>query len=149
LVVQIEAGKPWTGHLEVANVLQRLSGEVRVCDPYYGTKSLGRLHELAHCTLVRFLTKNPDGKEKSFLPSRIADFVKEYPQFELREYGGNDLHDRFIVTSDEFILLGHGLKDIGNKESFVVRLNRKHAGDLIDSLHNSFDAKWTTATPLH
>lgn len=147
-VVQIEAGKPRTAHLEVAKLLQTLAGEIRICDPYYGQGSLLRLDQLTSATAVKFLTQKPDGKEKSFLPKAIEDFVTERPHFEFREHAGNEIHDRYMVTEDELIILGHGLKDIGNKESFVVRLDRSTVGDLIDTLRESFDQKWLAARPI-
>jgi hypothetical protein len=52
------------------------------------------------------------------------------------------------LSGDEMIFLGHGLKDIGNKESFSVRLPRKVAGDAMDRARESFDAKWPGASAL-
>jgi hypothetical protein len=147
-VVQIEAGKPWTAHIEATKVLQTLSGDVRICDPYYGQGSLMRIAELTSATSVKLLTKTADSKERAYLPKAIQDFVREHTAVELREYSGNDIHDRYIVTNDDFVILGHGLKDIGNKESFVVRLPRKLVGDTIDTLRASFDQKWQTARRL-
>jgi hypothetical protein len=43
--------------------------------------------------------------------------------------------------------VGHGLKDIGGKESFVVRLDRGLVPDLLDTLLSSFDAKWPNGVP--
>jgi hypothetical protein len=103
---------------------------------------------LSKANSVRFLTQKPDGKEASLLPRAITEFLTEHKQFEFHRYAGTELHDRFVVTSDELILLGHGLKDIGGKESFVVRLDRQFAGDVIDNVHASFDTKWASATPL-
>jgi hypothetical protein len=147
-VVQIAAGKPWTGHVEAARILQSLAGEVRICDPYYGQGSLMRLAELTSATAVQFLTQRPDNKEKSFLPKAIRDFVTEHPHIELREHVVNDIHDRYIVTADELVILGHGLKDIGSKESFVVRLHRDLIPDTLDERLVSFDQKWQAARPL-
>ncbi len=147
-IIQIEAGKPRTAHLEIAKLFNSLKGEVRVCDPYYGTGSLLRLDDLKSCQSVRFLTHTPDNKEKSFIARAIQEFVTEHPHVTFRKHTGNDLHDRFVVTTDELILLGHGLKDIGNKESFVVRLDRNYAGDMIDTITSSFDQKWQNSQPL-
>jgi|GEM_PF-1769891 len=147
-IVSIEAGKPRTGHLEVAKLLQELSDEVRICDPYYGKGSLLRLDELTKAKSVQFLTQKADSREQAVLPRAIQEFVKERSHFEFRKYEGNDMHDRFIVTEDSLILLGHGLKDIGNKDSFVVKFDRDLAGDVIDSVRASFDQKWQSSSSL-
>jgi hypothetical protein len=147
-VIKIEAGKPVSAQLAVAKLFEPLKGEIRICDPYYGTGSLLRIRELSNATSVRFLTQKPDSKEISLLPKAIKEFVTEHKQFDFRKYAGNDLHDRFVVTADELILIGHGIKDIGSKESFVVRLDRVLAGDVIDTVQQSFDIKWANAAPL-
>jgi hypothetical protein len=134
--------------LELAKLFQSLTGEVRICDPYYGTGSLLRLDELKAAKSVLFLTQKPDSKDKPHLPRAIKEFITERPNFEFRQHNGSDLHDRYIVTEDELILLGHGIKDIGGKESFVVRLGREIAGDVIDSTRSSFDQKWVKGKPL-
>lgn len=148
-MVYIEAGKPRTAHLEIVPILSSLTGDIRICDPYYGTGSLLRLDAIASKP-VRFLTHTPDSKEQSTgqLPRALSEFVRQYPNVEFRQYSANNLHDRFVVCNDELILLGHGLKDIGNKDSFVVRLNRGVAADIIDQVIRSFDNKWATATKL-
>ena len=58
------------------------------------------------------------------------------------------MHDRYVLTDDMLILVGHGLKDIGGKESFVIRLDGEVARDLIATLAPSFDAKWASASPI-
>ena len=148
-VVYIEAGKPRTAHLEIATILSSLTGDTRICDPYYGAGSLLRLDQIVQKS-IRFLTHTPDSKEQSAgtLPRALAEYTRQYPGVEFRRYPTNDLHDRFIVCHSELILLGHGLRDIGGKDSFVDRLNRSLAGDMIDQIIGSFDSKWATAEKL-
>jgi len=147
-VVFVEAGKPRTVHLQLEEILKKLSGQIRICDPYYGTGSLHRLDLLTNCEAILFLTQHPDTKEKAFLDKALAEFVQEHPAVEFRLHSGKELHDRFILTGDELILLGHGLKDIGKKESFVIRLNRDLVGSIIDDVRESFDKKWQSAEKL-
>jgi hypothetical protein len=147
-VVHIEAGKPRTAHLEIVDILSTLSGEIRICDPYYGKGTLIRLDELTQCSKVNLLTKKPDSKDKIHLPQLINDFTTEHSQFEFRKNVGNDLHDRFVLTNDELILLGQGLKDVGGKQSFVVRISHDAVSEILDGVRKSFDAKWQNAKPL-
>lgn len=147
-VLQIQSGKPRSAHLEVARLLQSLQDDVRICDPYFGMGSLLRLDELKEAKSIRFLTQKLENKEQVLMPKAVAEFVRERPRFEFRKHAGNDLHDRFVVTEKELILLGHGLKDIGNKESFVVKLDRTYAGDVIDNICAAFDSKWKQAQPV-
>jgi hypothetical protein len=148
MMVFVEAGKPRTAHLELSELFGQLRGVIRICDPYYGTGSLLRLDLLTHCDSIRFLTKTPDSKEKSFINKTIAEFVTQYPQFEFKTNLGGDLHDRLVLTERELIILGHGMKDIGGKDSFIIKLNRELAGDIIDQIQESFEQKWSNAGPI-
>lgn len=148
-VIYVAAGTPRTAHTELKVLFGQLNGGVRICDPYYGTGSLVRLDLLTHCSSIRFLTKKPDSGEKTIIGKAIKEFVTQYPQFEFRTHLGADLHDRFVLTESELIILGHGLKDIGGKDSFIIKLNRDLAGDIIDHVRESFDQKWLKAKPLH
>ena len=103
---------------------------------------------LTHYSSIRFLTKKPDKEEKTFIGRQLRDFTSEHPHVEVRKAQGKDLHDRFILTSDELILLGHGLKDVGGKDSFIIRLGRHLTGDVITTVLQAFDKKWKAATPF-
>jgi hypothetical protein len=148
LVVYLTAGKPHTAQEELGTVIGTLRGQIRICDPYYGTGTLARLTLLKECQRVLFLTRTPDSKEQSFLSRSLTEFKTEYLNVEFRRYRQNDLHDRFIITDDEMIFLGHGLKDIGGKDSFIVRIPVDLAKDTLDSVRASFDRKWDDAEAL-
>jgi hypothetical protein len=145
LVMFVEAGKPRTAHLHLEKIVESLSGEIRICDPYYGIKSLYRLDSLKHCKPIKFLTQRPDANETQTLSAALQIWKQEHGDVEFRRETGRELHDRFLLSADELILLGHGLKDIGNKDSFIVRIGRELAGDLIDTVRDSFDMKWAQA----
>ncbi len=146
LVFFVEAGTPRTAYLRLHGVFRQLSGEICICDPYYGMRSLLQLDSLQHCSPIRFLTKDPGGNEKPTLSKALQDWKRQHGGIEFRRHVGGDLHDRFVLAHDELILLGHGLKDVGSKDSFIVRLAGELAADLIKDVRNSFDAKWKSAT---
>ncbi len=148
LVSMVEAGKPRTAHIQLEKLFSEVTGIVRVCDPYYGTGSLLRLDLLTKCSEVRFLTRTPDSGEKLILPKAIAEFKKEHANTHFRCSASADFHDRYVLSDKEIILLGHGLKDLGNKESFVVKLPDTLAHDVIAAARQSFDNKWHVATAL-
>jgi hypothetical protein len=148
MVLFIQAGTPRTAYLDLGDILRGLNCEVSICDPYYGIGSLLRIDLLVHCKKVRFLTRQADSKDGSIIDRALKEFVSEHPNVEFRKLGSTDIHDRYILADDEIILLGHGLKDIGTKESFVIRLTREMCADLIDTVKESFEAKWATATSM-
>jgi len=148
MVSYIEAGTPRTGRRTLADLLRGASGIVRVCDPFYGIKSLDSLELIPEACEVRFLTARPSDDQAKFTRA-ATDFARERPTTAMRIYpASQELHDRYILTDQSLLILGHGIKDIGARESFVVSVPRQYAGDLLDSLTASFDQRWAAATPL-
>ena len=86
--------------------------------------------------------------ERAILPRVISEFKKEHPHIHFRCHEAGNFHDRFVLSDSEIILIGHGLKDLGNKESFVIRLTDSIAHDVIMSARESFEQKWPSATLL-
>ncbi len=147
-VWHVEAGGPYTTRQKLDDLFATLTGDVCACDPYYGTRTLASLAAFTSCSSLRFLTKYPDSKEQSFLPTSLKDFRNEHPQVEIHECSDKDIHDRYVLTDSELIIVGHGLKDIGTKESFVIVLKEDISGDLITTLKDSFEGRWKNSTPL-
>lgn len=147
-VSYFSAGRDWEARRAIEEIFGGLSGVVRLCDPYYGEGSLATLSYLAGCSEVRFLTQRNSANDKVAFPVELAAFKRQHPTIELRCHSGSDLHDRFVLTDDAFILLGQGIKDPGRKDSFVVHLAADVAGDLIATQQGIFDARWAKANPL-
>ncbi|NOH02218.1 MAG: hypothetical protein HND47_09805 [Chloroflexi bacterium] len=147
-VSYVEGGKPRTARKLLADMLSSLSGEIKVCDPYYGLRTLDALEMIPVNCSVKFLTAQTTEKPIK-LSGAISDFKKEHPKTELRVFPDpKSLHDRYILSSDFLLILGHGIKDIGNKESFVVSISNDYAGDLLDSLEKTFEDRWAVSTIL-
>jgi len=145
----VEAGKPRTAHLLPKDIFQQVTGEVRIRDLYYGTGSLLRIDSLSHCSPIKFLTQTPDKREAQILPRAFQEWKGEHGNVEFRRHSGTDLHDRFVLADQLLILLGHGLKDPGDKkESFVILISPEFAADLMDRVRHSFDDKWRSALPI-
>lgn len=147
-IVRIEQNQPRTARLELAEIFKGLNTAVRICDPYYGIRTLDLLDNIPEKTKVQFLTSitNEDGRK---LQGALKDFKKERPNVEFIKVGKNaGLHDRFVVTKESLLILGHGLKDIGGKESFIIRLDKSLVPDLIKGTIKSFDEKWKTGSKI-
>lgn len=46
------------------------------------------------------------------------------------------------------MILGHGLRDIGYKESFVVFLERSLISTIIEEITTAFENRWKSATSV-
>lgn len=147
-VVRVEGGSHHTARQHLAELLAGLSGTARICDPYFGLRSLETIDHIPAKTGIRFLTAKTN---ESALKTRGAfhDFAKQRKNTEFRVLPPpHDLHDRYVLADEALLLVGHGLKDIGGKESFVIRVEQNFAPDLLDALRVSFDAKWAAGVAL-
>jgi hypothetical protein len=57
-------------------------------------------------------------------------------------------HDRFVLTDDDLILIGHGLKDLGARDSFLIRLPNEYVTGITEEITRAFDDQWSHATPI-
>ncbi len=147
-VVRVEGGRPHTARQHLGELLAALTGLVRITDPYFGSRTLETLDHISRKAQIRFLTSKTN---ESLLKVQGAfrEFAKERKNVEFRLLPPpHDLHDRYLLADNALLIIGHGLKDIGGKESFVIRLDRNVASDLLDELTQSFDNKWGGATLL-
>lgn len=147
-VIYIQDGQPRTARMRLAEILADLSGVIRICDPYYGLRSLDVLEMIPYTCETRFLTARTSEKIAK-LHRVISDFRKEHPHIEFRVYPRPaELHDRYLIEQSCVWFLGHGIKDIGNKESFIIRIDAQVVSDLIRTLKSSFDQRWSKAKPI-
>jgi hypothetical protein len=147
-VVYIQGGTPRTARKTLEMTLAGLKGETIVCDPYIGSKSLDSLEFLKGATTVRFLTMHLPTAEKDFA-HRLADFKKQFGNFEFRQVNGTHrIHDRFLMDGDSLYFIGHGLKDIGNAQSFMIRLDTSLVSDVCSQLKQNYMQQWGLAKPI-
>ena len=106
-IVRIEKDQPRTARMELKEACVVLDGEVRICDPKYGVRTLDVLDLIPVKCTIKFLSVNPtDNAQK--LAGAIQDFKKERPTAEFRAADKTaGVHDRFVVTDEGFIILGH------------------------------------------
>ena len=147
-ILHIDGTTPRQDRRALGDVLGSVKGTVRVCDPYYGVRSFDSLELMPKSAHIRFLTAKTN-ESAGKLAGTLKDFRKERPNVDLRlAKRPQDLHDRYVLTDANILIVGHGLKDIGSKESFVIALSRSLAGDLLAEVRRAFDKKWAEATPL-
>lgn len=141
----VDSGTPYTSRLLLEQVLRSLQGDVRICDPYLGLATFQTLRSLSGTANVRFLTGMPSGSNPR-LQQTVRDFQTEFAGTEVRMASSSSrIHDRFLMDNSTLCLLGHGLKDIGKKQSFIIRINRSEFADVVDALAIKFDQWWDEA----
>ena len=126
-VYYFEAEKRYHSKNTLANnILTELKGEIKIVDPYCSDRTLDILSK-AKVKNVKFLTRIEnlsENNKKRFLRD-LKDFKAEHANFEFKNYSNTDIHDRYIISPDVVVILGHSMKDLGAKESFAAVFDKK------------------------
>jgi hypothetical protein len=127
-------------------ILNSLTGSLRIVDPYCGERMLDILSDVKDRS-IKILTnlENIRERERSQFLREIRDFKTENANIEFRNYSERDIHDRYIMSEDSLVLIGHSLKDLGGKETFAVILNRNNYGEIYQSLSGNFNLRWESS----
>lgn len=132
----------------ISALVKKLKGkELKISDPYYGINTLNILEEIVRAgKKVKFLSNQTNENPLKF-NKELSYLRKHYPQkIEFKIYPKKELHDRYILAEDSFIVIGQGIKDLGNKESLVLVLDDRFGKDTRKELENAFWRRWQDNT---
>jgi hypothetical protein len=150
-VYYFEPEKKFSSKRRLVNeILKGLKGDLRIVDPYCGKRTLDILGNLQGRS-VHFLTRIENiknEKERKELLRDLNDFKSEYKTIEFRNHLDKDIHDRYIISEDSLVLLGHGLNDLGGKESFAIVLDKIESMNVVEAVEENFAIRWNKAIPL-
>lgn len=142
-VVYIEPGRPFSAKsILLREVLSKLKNRVWICDPYISKRLLHILHDLDKNVRIRIMTEHVH--ERTSFIGELSDFRKEHPDAEVRIAPPGELHDRYILSDTGMWLVGHSLKDLGLRKSFIVALG----DDIRASMELAFNSRWNSSTDL-
>ena len=74
---------------------------------------------------------------------RLVGAAKQKFRLEIRKATNTELHDRYIASKTEMVILGTSLNGFGKKQCFVI----KAGPGIKDAMTGEFDARWLLATP--
>jgi len=149
-VFYFEPDKQYTSkRLLSKNILDNLEGDLRIVDPYCGERTLDILNNVKN-RVIEFLTRveNLREKEKNRFLRELQDFKSENPNIEFRNYPHTDIHDRYIISSEFLVILGHSIKELGGKESFAIILNKDTNKNIVEALIENFNRRWKQSNIL-
>lgn len=146
-MVFIEKSTPHTARKKIEEIISQTKGEIKIVDRYYGQKSLDTIQKFGKTRTVKFLTADSGiGENEQKFSRDLVHFTKEFKNVFVKKItDGKELHDRYIITKDSLILLGHGIKDIGGTESFVIFFKGSEVSDIKSMLESKFNQRWITA----
>ena len=131
------------------SILEGLRGKLQIVDPYCGVRTLDILKDIKNKT-IEFLTRveHLKDKERDRFLRELQDFKTEYPTIEFRNCPNADIHDRYVISENSLVILGHSLKDLGSKESFAIVLNAESSKNVVEALTEIFNRRWKQAARL-
>lgn len=139
----IEPGKPFSGkQILFDEILSQIRNKAWICDPHIGVRLLDILHKLEGSVAILIMTINIHGKSK-FL-RELKEFKREHPQTQVRVAPAGELHDRYIISDSSMWLVGHSLKDLGLKETFVIELGE----GIRSSMEVVFEERWKASSAI-
>jgi hypothetical protein len=145
-IYYLEKGKPYSNRQKLDLLLKQLVGDILICDPYFGEKSILSCSQLLNSKTIKFLTC-PILKNVVNLKNLCNDFKKEKPSFDIRIFiNPLELHDRYIISDGKTIIIGHGIKDIGTRESFLFVLENNYYKDFSTGLKYIFIQRWNISS---
>jgi hypothetical protein len=144
LTLYVTGKAPWSDRrFVVKEAMNKATGDVQILDKYFGMESLDFLQDFQKNRRIRFLTPHQN-KNLGQLQREVTRFKREFPNSEFKAYPSpHELHDRYVLFDKEVWFVGHGIKDIGGKESFVVILQDPFGKDIRKTLQDSFEARWS------
>ena len=125
-------------YLLTNKVLTQLSGNIQICDPYIGPRIFDILLNVEKNVKIRILTATIEDKPIGNFIRTFNDFKKEGYDIEIRKYDKSKIHDRYIIDNNCMWIVGHSLKDLGNKECFIFETGK----DLRDAVSSIFNRRW-------
>ncbi len=133
-------------------IVSLLEGDLCVVDPYYGNGTFFALEKFGNKRKIRFLTCKLGGEEQdnpTKFDNNLKRFKKEFKNIELREYEKfYELHDRYIISDNALVIIGYGIKDLADKESFIVFLPKNLVKDFLPTLKKTFEMRWSKSRKI-
>jgi len=133
-------------------VIGMLKGDLCIVDPFYGNGTFYVLEKFGKTKKIRFLSSTLGDEEKSNQTKfdiNLKRFKKEFKNIEMRKYDKfYELHDRYIIAENSLVIIGHGIKDLANKESFVIFLPENFVKNFLPKLKKIFKERWKKSSNI-
>lgn len=147
-VFYFKPGKKYTNRrILVTKIFDDLKGELKIVDPYCGERTLDILSSLKGRS-IKFLTRAKNLQNEKRFQRAYRELKSENSKIEIRDYPKEDIHDRYIISSNRLVILGHSIRNLGGKESFAINLDKDSYISIFKSLSGNFDTRWSGSNPI-
>jgi len=125
--------------LKLHDLLAKLKGTVRICDPYLDNLTIEHLQACQKTAPIRVLTMNL--RDTGPLRRVVAAAKTSGYDLEIRTVTSRTLHDRYVIDDTDMVILGTSLNGFGKKQSFVIQAGP----DIRQTVLAEFERQWQTA----
>jgi len=133
-------------------IVELLEGNLCIVDPFYGNGTFHTLSSFGKTKRVRFLSAELGRDEQTNLVqfnTNLQKFKAEFRNIEMRRYPNRyELHDRYVIAQNALVIIGHGIKDLAGKESFVIFLPKNKVGEFLPGLKAFFEKRWRASATI-
>lgn len=141
-IFYIEGAKPRHDRKLFEQIINSTRGEICIVDKFCARSSLDILEKINSNRKVKFLIGEIKDDESKF-KRELSTFKRTFRNFDIKRYArAFELHDRYVITDDSLFFLGHGLKDLGDKESFIIVFRDEHGKEIRNLLKKKFEERW-------
>jgi hypothetical protein len=123
--------------IHLHDILKSLSGDIKICDPYFDYKSLEHLHAISYKNSISILTYNI--KDSGTLKRLLQSYQTEKYNITIKVASNPILHDRYIIDDKKLFLLGTSLNGIGKKQSFIIDMSENIRLSTLQYFNNTWN----------
>jgi len=143
----------WTdSNKNFPNIINMLDGDLCIVDQFYGNGTFYLLEKFGKERKIRFLSGrlgNEEQKKISNFEINLKKFKREFKNIKMKRYDKfYELHDRYIIADNALVVVGYGIKDFANKESFVVFLPKMAVSKFLPILKGTFEKRWKKSNDI-
>jgi hypothetical protein len=138
-VVLVDPSQPIPAIIELHGFLRRLTGTVRVCDPYLDPVTLTHLDALRPAVRLLLLTQRI--REEATVRAALGQFSRFQRTVSIKRSTSGVLHDRYIIDDRSAFQLGTSLNGFGKSQSTIISLG----SDVRMALLKAFEGEWNAA----
>ena len=143
----------WTdSNKNFPNIINMLDGDLCIVDPFYGNGTFYLLEKFGKEKKIRFISGRLGDEEQKKITNfqiNLKKFKREFKNIRMKKYDKfYELHDRYIIADNALVVVGYGIKDFANKESFVVFLPKKAALKFLPILKAIFEKRWKKSNDI-
>ena len=149
----LTGSEAWTdSNKNFPDIVNMLSGDLCIVDQFYGNGTFYLLEKFGKERKIRFLSGQLGNEELQNINKfqiNLKKFKSEFKNIKMKKYDKfYELHDRYIIADNALVVVGYGIKDFANKESFVIFLPKNTTTKFLPTIKSIFEKRWKKSSDI-